>query len=150
MTTSKGELTNAVFSFARMLFKALRDHKPGYVVVAFDRRAPTFRHVEFDAYKAHRAPGPEGLHEQFGRVHELVDALSLQTCEVDGYEADDVLGTLARQATDQDLDTIIVTGDTDALQLVTDRVRVLMPRKGMSDTVLYDVAGVQERYGLAP
>lgn len=150
MTTTRGELTNAVYAFARMLFRALNTLKPDYAVVAFDRQAPTFRHVEFDQYKAHRAPAPEGLFEQFGRVHQLVEALSLQTCEVDGYEADDVLATLAAQAVQQGLDVVIVTGDTDALQLVSDRVRVLMPRKGMSDTVLYDVAAVKERYGLAP
>lgn len=150
MTTTKGELTNAVFAFARMLFRALNTLKPDYAVIAFDRAAPTFRHVEFEAYKAHRGPAPEGLFEQFGRVHELVDALSLQTCEIDGYEADDVLATLARQAVDAGLDVVIVTGDTDALQLVDDHVRVLMPRKGMSDTVLYDSMAVQERYGLTP
>jgi DNA polymerase-1 len=150
MTTSKGELTNAVFAFARMIFRALNTLKPGYAVVAFDRRAPTFRHVEFEAYKAQRPPGPEGLYEQFGRVHQLVDALAMQTCEVDGFEADDVLGTLAAQAAQRGLDVVIVTGDTDALQLVSDRVRVLMPRKGMSDTQLYDIAAVQERYGLNP
>jgi DNA polymerase-1 len=150
MTTSKGELTNAVFAFARMLFRALNTLKPTYAVVAFDRRAPTFRHVEFEAYKAHRAPGPEGLYEQFGRVHQLVDALSFQTCEVDGYEADDVLGTLSREAAAAGLNVVVVTGDTDALQLVNDRVRVLMPRKGMTDTVLYDSNGVVERYGLQP
>lgn len=150
MTTSKGELTNAVFSFARMLFLALRTLKPDYAVVAFDRRAPTFRKLEFDAYKAHRGPGPEGLYEQFGRVHELLDALALQVCEVDGFEADDVLGTLSRQAVEKGLDVVIVTGDTDAFQLVGDHVRVLYPRKGMSDTVLYDTAAVQERYGLLP
>jgi DNA polymerase-1 len=150
MTTSKGELTNAVFAFARMLFRALNTVKPAYAVVAFDRRAPTFRHVEFEAYKAHRAPGPEGLYEQFGRVHELVDTLSFQTCEIDGFEADDVLGTLSRQAAAAGLDVVIVSGDTDALQLVNDSVRVLMPRKGMTDTVLYDAAAVVERYGLQP
>ena len=150
MTTSQGELTNAVFAFARMLFRALNTLKPDYAVVTFDRAAPTFRHVEFEAYKAHRGPAPEGLFDQFGRVHELVDVLGLQTCEVDGFEADDVLATLAAQATESRLDVVIVTGDTDALQLVTDHVRVLMPRKGMSDTVLYDPAAVQDRYGLAP
>ncbi len=150
MTTTKGELTNAVFAFARMLFRALNTLKPDYAVVAFDRAAPTFRHLEFDAYKAHRAPAPEGLFEQFGRVHELIDALSLQTCEVDGYEADDVLATLTAQAVGHGLDVVIVTGDTDALQLVGDHVSVWMPRKGMSDTVLYDSNGVRERYGLDP
>lgn len=150
MTTTQGELTNAVYAFARMLFRALNTLKPEYAVVAFDRRAPTFRHAEFDQYKAHRGPAPEGLFEQFARVHELVDTLGLQICEVDGYEADDVLATLAAQAVQQGLDVVIVTGDTDALQLVSDRVQVLMPRKGMSDTVLYDVATVQERYGLSP
>jgi DNA polymerase-1 len=150
MTTSQGELTNAVYAFARMLFRALNTLKPAYAVVAFDRAAPTFRHAEFEGYKAQRGPAPEGLYEQFGRVHELVDALGLQTCEVDGYEADDVLATLAAQAVAAGLDVVIVTGDTDALQLVSDHVRVLMPRRGMSDTVLFDPSAVAERYGLQP
>ena len=150
MTTTRGELTNAVFAFARMLFRALNTLKPEYAVIAFDRAAPTFRHLEFDAYKAHRAPAPEGLYEQFGRVHELVDVLSLQTCEVDGFEADDVLATLASQAVGHGLDVVIMTGDTDALQLVNEHVSVWMPRKGMSDTILYDSNGVRERYGLEP
>src|SRR5258708_5645962 len=150
MTTSKGELTNAVFAFARMMFRALNTLKPTYAVVAFDRRAPTFRHIEFDAYKAHRAPGPEGLYEQFGRVHQLVDALSFQTCEVDGFEADDVLGTLSRQGAAAGFDVVVVSGDTDPLQLVTYRARVLMPRKGMTDTILYDPSAVVERFRLQP
>ncbi len=150
MTTSKGELTNAVYAFARMLFRALNTLKPAYAVVAFDRAAPTFRHQEFEAYKAHRPAGPEGLFEQFGRVRELIDALSFQTCEVDGFEADDVLGTLASQAVDAGLDVVVVSGDTDALQLVSDRVRVLIPRIGMTDAVLYDPAAVVERFGLNP
>ncbi|HEX5417804.1 MAG TPA: 5'-3' exonuclease H3TH domain-containing protein, partial [Chloroflexota bacterium] len=150
MTTTKGELTNAVFAFARMIFRALNTLQPAYGVVAFDRRAPTFRHVEFDAYKAHRPSGPEGLFEQFGRVRELVEILGLQISELDGFEADDVLGTLSARAAEQGLEVVIVSGDTDALQLVSDQVRVLMPRKGMSDTVLYDPAAVVERYGLLP
>lgn len=150
MTTSSGELTNAVYAFTRMLLRALNSLKPNYAVVAFDRAAPTFRHVEFDAYKAHRGPAPEGLYEQFGRVHEIVDTLSLQICEINGFEADDVLATLAAQAVARGLDVVVVTGDTDALQLVGDHVKVLMPRKGMSDTVLYDQAEVKERYGLRP
>ena len=150
MTTSKGELTNAVFAFARMIFRALATLQPAYGVVAFDRRAPTFRHVEFEEYKAHRPPGPEGLFEQFGRVRELVEILGFQTSELDGFEADDVLGTLSAQAVEKGLEVVIVSGDTDALQLVTDHIRVLMPRKGMSDTVLYDPQTVVERYGLLP
>jgi len=150
LTTSKGELINAVLAFARMTFRALNTLQPAYGVVAFDRAAPTFRHVEFDAYKAHRPSGPEGLFEQFGRVKQLVEILGLQISEIDGFEADDILGTLSAQAVEKGLDAVIVSGDTDALQLVSDHVRVLMPRKGMSDTVLYDSTAVFERYGLLP
>ena len=150
LTTSKGELTNAVFGFATMLIKSLNDFKPQYGAVAFDRHAPTFRHSEYAEYKANRVRMADDLRPQFDRVRELVDALGIPIFELDGFEADDVLGTLARQAVEKDVDVVIVTGDTDALQLVRPRVRVLTPSRGMSDTTLYDEKTVLERYGLEP
>ena len=147
-----GEATGAVYGFATMVLKILTELKPSHCAVAFDYPAPTFRHKAFDAYKAHRPPAPEELKSQFKRVHQLVGALNIPSIELEGYEADDILGTLSRQAAEKGIDTIIVTGDMDTLQLVSPKVKVLTPRPGkpFSDTVLYDEAGVVERYGLTP
>jgi DNA polymerase-1 len=150
LTTPKGELVNAVYGVATMLLKVLQEMHPTYAAAAFDTPVPTFRHVEFEAYKAQRGPAPEGLHEQFGRVRELLEALGIPSYRVDGYEADDLLGTLARQAREQGVEVVIVTGDTDALQLVAPGITVLTSRKGFTDTVLYDERGVRERYGVEP
>ncbi|MHB1133207.1 MAG: DNA polymerase I [Chloroflexota bacterium] len=150
LTTGKGELVNAVYGFASMLLKVLSDVKPEYVAVAFDRAAPTFRHLEFEAYKAHRPKTADGLPEQFALVRQLIDAFGVPAYEIDGFEADDVLGTLARQAEEMGLETLIVTGDTDALQLVTPHTRVLTPQRIFSETTIYDEEAVRNRYGLEP
>jgi DNA polymerase I len=148
LTSPKGELVNATYGVASMLLKVLPDLHPEYVAAAFDTPVPTFRHIEFDGYKAQRGPAPEGLSEQFARVHEFMDAMGIPTFHVDGFEADDVLGTLARQARELELHVVILTGDTDALQLVTSGVEVLTSRRGFSDTVLYGEQSVLERYGI--
>ncbi|MHB9090321.1 MAG: 5'-3' exonuclease H3TH domain-containing protein, partial [Chloroflexota bacterium] len=150
LTTGKGELVNAAYGFASMLLKVLSEVKPAYLAVAFDRATPTFRHIEFAAYKAQRPKVPDGLFEQFDRVRELVTAFGIPIYEIDGFEADDVLGTLAHQATQLGVDTVIVTGDADAMQLVDPHVRVLTPQRTFADTKLYDEAAVRERYGLEP
>ncbi|MCL4459750.1 MAG: DNA polymerase I [Chloroflexi bacterium] len=150
LTTSKGELVNAIYGFASMLLKVMAELKPAYVAVAFDKAAPTFRHRQFEGYKAQRPPAPEGLFDQFDRVHQLVSLLNIPMFEVEGYEADDVLGTLARQASQQDIDTVIVTGDTDALQLVGPKIRVLTSKRAFSDIALYDEEAVHQKYGLKP
>jgi len=150
--TKTGEPTGAVYGFASMLLKVVAGFKPTHWAIAFDSSAPTFRHKQFEDYKAHRPPAPDELKRQFGRVRELVEAFDLPAFEVEGYEADDILGALCRQASDQGIDTIIVTGDTDTLQLVSPHVSVLTPRPGrtFSDTIVYDEAAVQQRYGLLP
>ncbi len=148
LTSPKGELVNATYGVASMLLKVLAELHPEYVAAAFDTPVPTFRHREYDAYKAQRGPAPEGLSEQFARVHEFMDAMGIPSYHVDGFEADDVLGTLTRQAREQGLDVVILTGDTDALQLVAPGVEVLTSRRGFSDTVLYGEQNVQERYGI--
>ena len=150
LTTGKGELVNAIYGFASTMLKVLNEVKPEYIAVAFDRAAPTFRHVEFEAYKAHRTRAPEGLPEQFARVRQLVEAFGIPIFEVDGFEADDVLGTLARQAEEREVSTLIVTGDTDALQLVSPRTQVLTPQRVFSETTIYDEEAVRQRYGLEP
>jgi len=150
LTTSRGELTNAVYGFTSMLLKVLEDEKPTHIAVTFDK-GRTFRHEIYEAYKAHRAKMPDELRTQMDRVRAVVETLDMPIYEQEGYEADDLLGTLARQAEQEGVDTLIVTGDMDLLQLVDDHTRVLTSRWRFSDTVVYDVKGVQDRYdGLEP
>ena len=150
--TRTGEPTGAVYGFASMVLKALAELKPTHYAIAFDYPAPTFRHREFAAYKAQRPPAPQELRNQFDRVRQLVAAFNIPSFELEGYEADDILGTLSHQAAAQGIDTIIITGDLDTLQLVSPRVRVLTPRPGksFSNTVLYDEEKVSEKYGISP
>ncbi|MFC1920826.1 DNA polymerase I [Chloroflexota bacterium] len=153
LTVSRtGEVVTAVFGFAQMLLKAIDDLKPTCYAVAFDTPAPTFRHKMFDEYKAHRPPTPVELINQFDRVRQLVETFNIPIYELDGYEADDVLGALSRQASEQNVDTIIVTGDADTMQLVSSGVKILYPRPGrsFSDTVLYDAEAVKEKFGIEP
>lgn len=153
LTTSKGELVNAVYGFTSMLLRVITDVGPEYIAVTFDTSTPTFRHQQFTAYKATRPPAPDGLHEQLPRVKEIITALNIPMFELPGYEADDLIGTLAFQATNngvKDLEVYIVTGDRDAIQLVTERVKVYTPGKNLSDIILYDIAKVKEKYGFSP
>ncbi len=153
LTVSKtGETVSAVYGFALMLLKVINELKPTHYAVAFDKAAPTFRHQMFEEYKAQRPKTPEELVGQLGRVKQLVESFHIPIFEIDGYEADDVLGTLSRQASEQGIDTIIITGDADTMQLVSPHVKVLYPRPGrsFSDTVLYDEAAVGEKYGVKP
>ncbi len=149
LATSKGELTNAVYGFASMLLDVLENEHPDYIAVAFDV-GRTFRHELFDEYKGHRAKQPDELAVQFDRIYQLVDAFDIPIFTAEGYEADDVIGTLARQAVEQGLDVVIVTGDTDAFQLIDDHTIVLTSGRRFSDVRRYDVAAVRERYGLEP
>jgi DNA polymerase-1 len=148
-STRQGEPTNAVYGFTSMLLAVLRDEQPGYIAVTFDV-GRTFRHEEYPPYKAHREAMPEELATQLQRINQVVEAFNIPVFTAEGYEADDVLGTLARQAAQQGAETLIVTGDTDTFQLVDDNTQVLTSRRQYSDTVIYDEAGIQERYGLKP
>src|SRR6266436_3642290 len=152
LATSKGEVVNATFGFTSILIKALTDPslKPDYLAVTFDRPTPTFRHREFAAYKAHRPTLPDIMRPQFARIREVVEAFNIPIYEKDGFEADDVLGTLSVQATQQGVDTLILTGDMDTLQLVNEHVRVLVAKRGISETIEYNEAAVINRYGLPP
>jgi DNA polymerase I len=150
LTSPKGEVVNAVYGFISMLLKVCGELKPKYLIATFDTSSQTFRREEFEAYKGTRPPAPEGLSAQFGHVYRLLDAMKVPVYRREGYEADDLLGTLSCKASDQQLEVIILTGDTDALQLVRPQVRVLTSRRGFSDTVLYDETAVRERYGLEP
>ncbi len=151
MATASGQVTNAVFGFTSMLVNLLKDHRPDGVAVAFDRPEPTFRHRVVETYKAGRSAAPDILRQQMGLVREIVETLRIPILEVPGYEADDVLATLAVRARERGDDVIIVTGDRDVYQLVEDpHIKVLYNRRGVSDYLLYDEAGVRDRTGVAP
>jgi len=145
-----GELVNAVYGFASTLLKVFADFKPTHWAVAFDRPTPTFRHEMFEDYKAQRPATPEELKSQIKKVHQLVEAFHIPVFEIDGFEADDVLGTLGKQANEQGIETIIVTGDNDMLQAVLPRVKALAPRRTFTDTILYDEEAVEQKYGIKP
>ena len=149
MMTSNGELTNAVFGFASMLLNVWREEQPDYIAVAFDV-GRTFRHEMYDQYKANRRETPEEMVWQMERIQELVDAFRIPSFMVEGYEADDVLGTLARQAAEKNMEVLIVTGDRDAFQLVDDHIRVLTSGRKFSDTIIYDREAIKQRYSLSP
>lgn len=150
LSNSKGEYTNAVFGFCKMLFKLIDEEEPDLLAVAFDKKAPTFRHEEYDGYKANRKKMPDELSPQIGLIKEVLSALRIPIFEIEGYEADDVIGTLAKKGEKDGLDVIIVTGDRDSFQLITDRIKVLYTKKGISEIVRYDRDKVKERYGLKP
>jgi DNA polymerase I len=150
LTNSHGEMTNAAYGFTSMLLKVLGEHRPSYAIAAFDPPGPTFRHGEFAEYKAQRPPAPSELVRQMPWCREIVEAMNMPIVEVPGYEADDVIGTLSRKAEAEGLDVLILTGDLDALQLVTEHVRVYASRRGITETIVYDLDRVRERYGFEP
>ncbi len=151
MSTSKGEITNAVYGFASMLLNVLNTHRPAYAMVALES-GRSFRHEEFEAYKAHRVAMPDELRQQVVRIRQLIDALNIPIVEREGYEADDVIGSLARRCAQEcGLHVVIVTGDTDLLQLVDDNVEVILPgARRFEEFRRYDRAAVIERYGFGP
>ncbi|MBI4497838.1 MAG: DNA polymerase I, partial [Chloroflexi bacterium] len=146
-----GEPVQAVYGFALMLLKVLADLKPQYLAVTFDTPHPTFRHDAYQEYKAQRPAGPPDLPQQFGWVRKLVEAFGIPIFELPGYEADDLLGTLSRQAREQGVETVIVTGDADTMQLVSPGVRVLYPGgRTLTEAQVFDEEMVKERYGVYP
>ena len=151
MVTASGQETNAVFGFTQMLISLMREHEPDGVAVAFDRPGGTFRHDRLPSYKANREKQEDSLYQQLDLVRELVDALGLLVTDADGFEADDVIATLATVARDAGRDVTVVTGDRDSYQLVEDpHVQVLYNKRGVSDYALYDEAGILERTGVRP
>ena len=150
LTNAEGESTGAAYGFTTMLFKLLEEERPEMVGVAFDLPAPTFRHADYAEYKAGRKETPESLRPQLALVRELLAAMHIPSYDHAGYEADDVIATLATRAEAAGHRVLIVSGDLDELQLVSARVSAMVPRRGLSDTQVYDVAAVEERYGLPP
>ncbi|MEA3305276.1 MAG: 5'-3' exonuclease H3TH domain-containing protein, partial [Candidatus Omnitrophota bacterium] len=147
LSTSRGEPTNAVYGFISMLRKIIKDEKPDYLGIAFDMKAPTFRHEKYDDYKAHRKPMPDSLIAQVPVIKEVVRAYNIPIFEKEGFEADDILATIAKKMAEESLDVYIVTGDKDMLQLVGPRVRVYSQHK---EGLVYDEEKVIERYGVPP
>lgn len=150
LSTKKGIYTNAVYGFMNMLFKLIEEYHPEYIGVAFDRKAPTFRHKEYKEYKGTRQKTPEILVPQFDTLKKLLSAMNIAIYERDGYEADDILGTFARIAGEKGMKAYLVTGDRDALQLIDENVNVLMTKKGITDIRIYDEKALHEDYGITP
>lgn len=149
LTNKDGKITNAVYGFSSMLLRVVADLKPKYIAVTFDRPAPTFRKKLFKDYQAKRPEMEENLSSQISMVHDLVTALGIPIYEQDGFEADDVIGTITRKV-DGNIEKVIVTGDRDILQLVNQHTKVYMPVKGLSESKLFGVAEVKERMGVVP
>jgi DNA polymerase-1 len=149
-STTTGQHTNAVYGFTSMLINVLRDEKPTHLAVAFDVSRKTFRSEQYAEYKANRSTSPAEFTGQIGLIKEVLDALNIVHLEREGFEADDIIATLARQGAEAGLNVLICTGDRDAFQLVNDRVTVLYPRKGVSDLARLDPAAVEERYLVSP
>lgn len=150
LMTTDGQHTEAVYGFTSMLTNILRDEQPTHVAVAFDRSEPTFRHEEYSEYKANRSETPEDFRGQMQLIFELLDTLRIPRMSKAGFEADDLIATLATRAAAEDMDVLIVTGDRDALQLVNERVTVLMTRRGISDMTRFTPEAVFEKYELTP
>ncbi|MEV4255641.1 DNA polymerase I [Spirillospora sp. NPDC049652] len=148
--TSDGQPTNAVYGFTSMLINVLRDEQPTHIAVAFDRSEPTFRHEQYVEYKAGRQKTPDEFRSQVSLIFEVLDALRIPRMSVAGFEADDIIATLATRASALDMRTLVVTGDRDAFQLVDDKVTVLYPIRGVSELARMDPAAVEAKYGVPP
>jgi DNA polymerase I len=149
LTTKKGEIVNAVYGFTAVLLKALREFKPAFVALTLDRKEKTFRHEQFKEYKATRVKAPDELYAQIPRVKEVAEAFNIPIFELAGFEADDLIGTLANKV-DSSVEKIIVTGDMDTMQLINDHIKVFTMKRGLTDAFIYDEKAVKERYGLEP
>ncbi|WP_294171520.1 DNA polymerase I [uncultured Clostridium sp.] len=150
LTNSEGIHTNAVYGFTNMLFKMKEEIKPDYIVAAFDRKAPTFRHKEYEDYKAGRKKMPPELAEQFPLIKEVLNLLAINIYEIDGFEADDIIGTLAKFAESNGIEVFVVTGDRDALQLASDNIKVVITKKGVTETAVYNREAFEAEFGVTP
>ncbi len=147
MTTSSGKPVNAVFGFVNMLVKIINDIKPTYILVAFDRKEPTFRHLMFKDYKGTRKPMPDDLRPQVDTLKEVLDTMGIKRFEQSGIEADDIIGTVAKK---MPVETIIITGDKDSFQLVDKTTSVYFTKKGISELEIYDIDNFKEKTGISP
>jgi DNA polymerase-1 len=149
MVTKSGQVVNAVYGFTSFLLKAIEEFRPSHVVLTLDRKEPTFRHKEYKEYKATRVKAPDELYTQIPLVKKVVESFGIPIYELAGYEADDLIGTITKKVTD-DIKKIIITGDMDTLQLVDEQTFVYSMSRGLSDSVIYDIAGVKNRFNLRP
>ena len=152
LTNKEGLHTNGIFGFVNILFKILEEERPDYLTVAFDVKHPTFRHDMFAEYKGTRKGMPQELHEQVPVLKDLLSAMGIKIMELPGYEADDLLGTVAKRSEEKGMDVLVVSGDRDLLQIVTDQIRVCIPKtkRGTTEYEMYYTKDVQEKYGLLP
>jgi len=150
MSNSKGQPTGAIYGFTTMLFKIFNEIKPDYIASTFDLKAPTFRHNEYADYKAGRKKMPDELAQQFKPVKELLSAFNIGIFEIEGYEADDIIGTISKRFESKELEVIIFTGDRDALQLVSEDTKVMITKKGITELDIYDKEAIKNKYGFVP
>ena len=150
LSTKDGIYTNGVYGFLTMLYKIEEDYEYDYISVAFDKKGPTFRHEAFDLYKANRDSTPNELSFQFPILKEILNAMNINQIELDGYEADDIAGTLAKLGEEENMEVILVTGDKDYLQLTSDKTEVLLTKKGITQLEKYDKKRIIEEYGITP
>ncbi len=150
MSNSEGLKTNAIFGFVRMMFKIIEDYQPTHMSVAFDKKAPTFRHKQYADYKAGRKKMPDELAQQLQPLKDLLDKFNINRLELEGYEADDLIGTVARLGEENDFKVYIVTGDKDAIQLASHKTTILITKKGVGEVEEYDYDSVLERYEMTP
>ncbi|MGO4371652.1 5'-3' exonuclease H3TH domain-containing protein, partial [Paenibacillus sp. MCAF20] len=150
LTNSAGQHTNALYGFTTMLLKLLDELKPTHVLVAFDAGKVTFRHEGYSEYKGGRQKTPPELSEQFPVLKDLIRSFGIAQFELSGYEADDIIGTLTKRADEQGVETVVVSGDKDMLQLASDKVTIAVTRKGVSEVDMYSPEAIQEKYGLVP
>ena len=152
LTNSEGLFTNAIYGFVTILLKNLEEENPDYICVAFDMKAPTFRHKEYDGYKAKRTGMPDELAVQLPVLKEVLSAMNIQTFEKEGYEADDIIGTISLICEKQGIECIILTGDKDSLQLASQntKIKLAVTRKGVTNIYEYKDIDVIEKYGVTP
>lgn len=149
LSNSQGQMTNAVYGFLLILFKATKDLQANYIVACFDTKKPTFRHEQFEEYKAHRAPMPDGIVSQMPIMKEVLTALNIPIFEKEGFEADDIIATIAK-GVKENAKVYILSGDLDNLQLVDENIKLYTLGKGIKDTVVYDAKRVVDRFGVTP
>ncbi|MFA5928233.1 MAG: 5'-3' exonuclease H3TH domain-containing protein [Candidatus Margulisiibacteriota bacterium] len=145
-----GQTTNVIHGFLKMIMRIDKEKQPRSLAVAFDTKAPTFRHIEYKEYKAHRPPSPPGFYTQLPILQEILAKIGVTVFAIDGYEADDVLATLAVKGENIGLDVTIISGDKDVLQLVTEKISVLMPIRGLSEMTEYTAQNFTEKTSLTP
>ena len=150
LTNKQGLHTNAIYGFTTMLFKIIDTYNPTHISVAFDKKAPTFRHLEYKDYKAGRKKMPDELKQQMEPLKLLLDKFNINRLEIEGYEADDIIGTVSLKAEQEGYKVYIVTGDKDAIQLASDKTTTLITKKGVGEVDEYDFNAVMEKYQMTP